>query len=378
MTGNVRFDKESDSYMYTIEMGTRGNRMRKIKKKFKSERAAKHAMFEAMKELEKDFESRSKGQLADQTLGKFLSFWLEAYARSNTAPNTFKGYKSIIQNHVEPSIGHIDIKALRVLDIQTYYKDKLECLSAQSVKHHHRLLSKALNDAIDWEILTRNVVLKAKAPVPKRFKPTFYLKSELNRLFDAAKASDVYFPFIFIDGHTGMRLGELRALTWDDVDLNRKIIIINKTAYDDDNGKVQIKDLTKGKQDRRIVIGKKLLGFLKEHFAHHQTLKEKLGLSYNPKNLVCPNALGDYIKPRELHRAFKKAIRKAGLKDARIHDLRHSHASILLEKNVHPKIVSERLGHSKIGITMDLYSHANISLQEQAVDVFDKDDDEWD
>lgn len=88
------------------------------------------------------------------------------------------------------------------------------------------------------------------------------------------------------------------------------------------------------------------------------------------------NSNGDFINQRELHRAYKNAVKRAGLKDSRFHDTRHSHASILLKKNVHPKIVSERLGHSKIGITLDIYSHATPSLQEQAVEVFDDEDDD--
>jgi integrase len=86
------------------------------------------------------------------------------------------------------------------------------------------------------------------------------------------------------------------------------------------------------------------------------------------------NSNGEYINPRELHRAYKRTIKRSGLKNSRFHDLRHSHASILLQKNVHPKVVSERLGHSTIGITLDLYSHVIPSLQEQAVEVFDEDD----
>jgi integrase len=381
LTGRVTKTKvkEAGPWIYTIEVGTKGNRKRKVGKKFRTRNLAKEAMEKAMEELEKAFERELGIQDAEQTLGEFLIYWLEAYARHGTAPNTFKGYKSIVQNHVNPSLGHIKLPDLRVRDILDYFQVKLKSLSAQTVKHHHRLLTKALNDAIEWEFVTRNVALKAKPPLTKQYRPMFYSKEELNRLFKAAEPSVVYLPFIFIDGHTGMRLGELRALQWSDVDLKNRRLSITKTAYEDEKGKVQIKDLTKGgktRKDRTIVIGKKLLAFLKEHHARYLEMKQRLGLSFNPNDLVCCNANGDYIKPRELHRAFKAAIKRADLKDARIHDLRHSHASILLSKNVHPKIVSERLGHSKIGITMDLYSHVIPSLQEQAVHVFDDDDED--
>ncbi|MEC1523178.1 tyrosine-type recombinase/integrase [Neobacillus niacini] len=152
---------------------------------------------------------------------------------------------------------------------------------------------------------------------------------------------------------------------------------ITKSAYVDEEGKVQIRDLTKDGKDRTIVIGKKLMNVLKNHYDRFQELKDRLGESFNPNGLVFFNSNGDYTHPRELHRIYKRSIKQAGLKHSRFHDTRHSHASILLQKNVHPKIISKRLGHSKNGITLDLYSHAIPSLQEQAVEVFgDIDDNE--
>ncbi|MDR7076163.1 integrase [Neobacillus niacini] len=247
-------------------------------------------------------------------------------------------------------------------------------LSAQTVKHHYRLLSKALNDAVDWE-LNKNVAQKAKPPKSKKFRATFYSREELDQLFEAAKSSTVYYPMIFTAGHTGARLGELRALKWTDIDFKNRRITITKSAYVDEEVKVKIRDLTKGGKDRTIVIGIKLLNLLKSHYDRYRELKCRLGDSFNPNDVVFFNTNGHYTHPRELHRIYKNAVKRAGLKDSRFHDTRHSHASILLQKNVHPKIVSERLGHSNVGITLDLYSHAIPSLQEQAVEIFDDEED---
>jgi hypothetical protein len=105
-------------------------------------------------------------QDAEQTVGEYLEYWLKAYALHGTAPNTYKGYKSIIFNHVKPSLGHVKLNELRPRNIQDYFKEKLKTLSVQSVKHHHRLLTKALNDVIDLEFITHNVALKAKPHNP--------------------------------------------------------------------------------------------------------------------------------------------------------------------------------------------------------------------
>ncbi|GAE35706.1 tyrosine-type recombinase/integrase [Halalkalibacter akibai] len=374
MTGRVTKDKKTNKYYYTIDIRTKENRKRKVKKNFKTKKEAKRALELAMEELQKEERVKDSQKEGTWTLGSYFDYWLKTYAKSNTAPNTFRGYEGIIRVHLKPDLGHIKLHDLTINQIQDYYTDKLEQVSAQTVKHHHRLLCKMLNDAIDWEFLTKNVALKAKPPKPERFKPTFYSKEELNHLFEAAKASTVYHPIIFTGGHTGARLGELRALQWDDIDFHARKVSITKSAYMEKNGKTLIRDLTKGKKDRTIIFGKNLMVFLKSHFERYQEMKTLLGETFNPNNLVFFNAIGDYIKPRELHRAYKNAIKRSGLSDARFHDLRHSHATILLKKNVHPKIVSERLGHSKPSITLEIYSHATSSLQEEAAHVFDEDE----
>jgi integrase len=373
LTGRITKDKKKGTFYVTIELGTKGKRQRKVLKNFKTRKEAKEALDFALADLQKELENSVS--TTELSLSEYLDFWLKSYARSNTAPNTFRSYEQIIRVNLKPGLGHIKLQDLRPLDLQNYYVEKLVDLSAQTVKHHHRLLSKALNDAVDWELLDKNVAQKAKPPRPKKFRPTFYSKEELDRLIEAAKTSVVYYPMIFTGGYTGARLGELRALIWTDIDFKNRRMMITKSAYVDEEGQLKIRDITKGGKDRVIVIGKVLLNLLKSHYERYQELKKRLGDSFNPNDLVFFNSNGDYTHPRELHRIYKRSIKQAGLKDSRFHDLRHSHASILLQKNVHPKIVSERLGHSKIGITLDLYSHAIPSLQEQAVEVFDDEDD---
>jgi integrase len=371
LTGRVTKEKKANTWYYTIEVGTKGKRKRKVQKNFKTKAEAKDALKFAMSELEK--EGNLENSKRDMTLGEYLDYWLKSYAKTNTAPNTYRGYEGIIRVHLKPELGTIKLHKLTSMQIQDYYTEKLERLSAQTIKHHHRLLCKALNDAVDWEILNKNVVQKAKPPKPTKFRPVFYSKEELNLLFESAKASKVYQPIIYTAGHTGARLGELRALEWSDIDFDRRKMAITKSAYQDKEGKLQVRDLTKGGKDRTIFIGKSLLTFLKSHFERYQELKKQMGPNFNPKDLVFFNMNGDYLKPRELHRAYKNAIKRAELKNARFHDLRHSHASVLLKKNVHSKIVSERLGHAKPSITLEIYSHVAPSLQEEAIEAFDED-----
>lgn len=333
MTGRITKDKKSGTYFITIEVGTKGNRKRKVQKNFKTKRDAKAALDVALAEFQKEVGNDESKE--DLSLGEYLDYWLKAYAKSNTSPNTYRGYEQIIRVHLKPELGHIKLQDLTSLQLQDYYVDKLECLSAQTVKHHHRLLSKALNDAVDWEILNKNVVLKAKPPKPIKFRPTFYSKEELDRLLEAAKSSKVYHPIIYTAGHTGARLGELRALQWKDINFKKKRMAITKSAFEDNSGKVHIKDLTKSGKDRTIVIGNMLMNYLQDLYNHYKELKNRLGESFNPNDLVFLNSKGHYLNYRELQKVYKRAIRRAGLKDSRFHDLRHYVESRIMECHLH-------------------------------------------
>ncbi|WNF35212.1 site-specific integrase [Bacillaceae bacterium IKA-2] len=381
----MKQEKKTKKWTYIVENGldSDGKRKRKIKKGFKTKTEAKKAMAMAIANQQKD-DVDDVNEIEPLTLGEYLDYWLESYAHSNTSPNTYKGYERIIRVHLKPGLGNIKLSDLHVRDIQKYYGGKLRgkngserkskvdgALSAQTVKHHHRLLSKALSDAVDWEYIEKNPAKKAKPPRSEKTKITTYTIEGLHLLFESAKTSEIYFPIIFTAAYTGGRLGELRALCWSDVDFSNKKIYIRKTACDVKGEGVVIKHSTKSGKERAVMIGKRLLEFLENHKRKSDDRKTILGSSFNPHDLVFHNTKGNYLDVRDLTRAYKKAIKTADLPDCRFHDLRHTHATILLQANVHPKIVSERLGHSKISITLDTYSHVLPSLQDGAAAVFD-------
>ncbi|TWI59294.1 Arm DNA-binding domain-containing protein [Halalkalibacter nanhaiisediminis] len=177
MVGHVRQDKNSKKWLYSIEAGfnQNGKRKRIVKKGFRTKKEAKTAMALATNELKKEEINQITNN--DITLGAYLDYWLKAYVQSSTSPNTFRGYEGIIRVHLLTGIGTIKLRDLTVQDVQNYYMEKLKIdssenyagLSAQTVKYHHRLLCKALNDAVDWEFINHNVALKAKAPKPVKF-----------------------------------------------------------------------------------------------------------------------------------------------------------------------------------------------------------------
>ncbi|OIJ19006.1 hypothetical protein BKP45_14895 [Anaerobacillus alkalidiazotrophicus] len=200
---------------------------------------------------------------------------------------------------------------------------------------------------------------------------TTYISEQLDLLLKSAEGSDLYYPIIFTAVHTGARVGELRALTWGDVDFINRKLYFRKTAYDVKGVGVVVKNTTKNGKERAVIMGQKLFDFLHELKGKRENQKKLLGPSFNENNLVFVNSKGNYFDVRDLGRAYKKVLKNADLPKSRFHDLRHSHATILLQKNVHPKVVSERLGHSKISITLDTYSHVLPSLQDGAASIFD-------
>ncbi|MED4351919.1 N-terminal phage integrase SAM-like domain-containing protein [Schinkia azotoformans] len=154
MTGRITKDKKTGAYYITIEVGTKGNRKRKVQKNFKTKRDAKVALDLPIAELQKEVGNNDDSK-EDLSLSDYLDYWLKSYVKSNTSPNTYRGYEQIIRVHLKPILGHIKLQELTSLQLQNYYVDKLEDLSAQTVKHHHRLLSKTLNDAVDWEFVNK-------------------------------------------------------------------------------------------------------------------------------------------------------------------------------------------------------------------------------
>lgn len=368
-TGYPKQDKKTGKWFFVIEAGKDANGKRTRKKRsFDTKKEAKMAMAEALIEVQNNRDTKKNVNI---TVGEYLTYWLENYAKTNTKPKTFAEYDKIVKTHLHHSLGHINLHELKSIQLQNYYKEKLNVLSAQSVTHHHRVLSKALNDAIDWEFIEKNVAKGAKPPKPSKREMNTFTVEQLNLLLKTAKEkTPVFFPIMYAAAHTGMRKSELIGLTWKNVDFHTQRLYIRQTITEA-NGKYFFNSIPKNEKPRGIKLTTELAKLLELLKKEHEMRKKVLGSSFNPYDLVFCNSKGNIMAPSEISRALKRAIKAANLPDIRFHDLRHSHATILLQANVHPKIVSARLGHSKIQVTMDTYSHLTDSIEAIAVDTLD-------
>ncbi|MBA4541952.1 site-specific integrase [Thermoactinomyces daqus] len=376
MKGHVR--KRGSKWCFIIDLGRdpeTGKRKQKWFSGFNTKKEAERAMATKIHELNQGvFIEPSKITLED-----YLKRWLQDYALTNCAPRTYEGYESIIRNHLIPSLGKITLDRLKPMHIQKYYSDKLDHgrsdkkggLSARTVHHHHRLLHKALEQAVKWQVITVNPVRAVSPPKPKRKQIQVLTRDEVLLLLKAAENSKLYEP-IFFAVNTGMRRGEIFALRWSDVDFENQLISIRRTLHRTKDSGFVFRDSAKTDGSRRsIAVSDSVVKMLKKIKRKQLEQKMALGPAYQDHDLIFCRPDGTPFDLDYLSKAFGQFIRKANLPPIRFHDLRHTHATLLLQQGEHPKVVSERLGHSTITITMDLYSHVMPNMQKEAAQKLD-------
>ncbi len=304
------------------------------------------------------------------TVSEFLNQWLQDYCQINVSPRTYRSYEGMIRRYVKPAIGHIQISKLSPHYIQSIYTDMTnQGLSAQTILHTHRCLSKALKCAVKWEIAVRNVCDSVEFPRPKRKEMAYWTAEQVNQFLTTLNHSD-YNAVFFLAIHTGMRRSEILGLQWKDLDIPNLQLSIQRTVYRV-SGKGIVIGEPKTRQSRRSVTltqeaAMLLAGLRSKYWEQRQYLE----LTVNDSDFVFSNAEGKPFRPHSVSTAFRRMAKRSGLPQIRFHDLRHTHATLLLQQGVHPKIVSERLGHSDINITLNTYSHVMPNMQSEAAEAF--------
>jgi integrase len=307
-----------------------------------------------------------------QQVGQFLSQWLEDVHKQSIRVRTYERYEEIIRLHLIPGIGHHWLKKLSPQHLQSFYKKKLEeGLSATTVTSFHNVLHKALETAVRWNLVARNVCELVSPPRRKRFEIQ-PLSMEQIHLFLAAVHGHRLEALFILALATGMRRGELLGLKWQDLDLDRGMLQVRRILTRIPSklpGKGFVEAEPKTEKGRRsIVLPSFTVEALKQHRVRQRESKLKAGLAWQEHDYVFCTSIGTHLNPtRDILDEFKSLLKKAGLPAIRFHDLRHSSATMLLGMKVHPKVVQEILGHSQISITMDTYSHVLPTMQEEAM-----------
>jgi integrase len=306
-------------------------------------------------------------------LAKYLEDWLRTIKES-VSPRTYERYAEIVTNYLVPALGETVLSKLDKFVIGDAYvriranrtKGQGE-LSARTVLHCHRVLSAALRQAVPRH-LSYNPAADAKRPKVETRKTTTYSLTQSVDVLEALRGTWMHVPAL-LALLCGMRRGEIAALRWGAVDLDRGQLAIVQSAEQTKAG-VRYKEPKSG-QARTVALSPAVVAELRAHRARQAEGLLRLGVRVEGSSFVVAQADSNPYDPDSISKEWRLRIIKTGLPRIRFHDLRHSHATHMLASNVHPKIASERLGHSRVGITLDLYSHVVAGLQESAVALVD-------
>ncbi len=314
---------------------------------------------------------------ATSLLGEWLEQWLNNYKKHSVRPSTWESYQVIMNTHIIPAVGKIPLKRLKAANLQQMYAEKLKTvgkrgtpLSTRYVRYMHAIVRQALQQAVKEKLVPYNAADATQPPRLIGKEMSILSEEEIGKLLEAIK-DDRYYLAYKLAVATGARRGEVLGLCWDCVDFYQETKTIKRQllALKDDPQLDHHLKTKAGKRNITLPPGiTKELKALKKMQSKEQVA---LGEAYvgNPHNLVFTREDGSAINPQDFSKHFQRLCERAGLPRIRLHDLRHSHASLLLKKNIHPKVVQERLGHSSITMTLDLYSHLTPGLQKEAADV---------
>ncbi len=317
---------------------------------------------EVADKLAEALSNRNKGLVFDDdgiTVGEYLDRWLRDAVRGTVRESTYSRDAYLVANHAQPALGRLRLKHLKAIDLQGLYRDRLDAgLSPSTVQKLHHVLHKALAQAVRWDMIARNPADAVKPPSPtaKQMRPLS--AEESRRLLEAARGDRLEALYV-LALHTGMRRGELLALRWEDADLDAATVRVRRTLTRVENGRRLAFGEPKTKKSRRTVgLTLRAAEALKSHRASQAEERLRIGSLYEDQGLIFAGRGGGPINPSNLRqRSFGPLLERTGLPKISFHDLRHTCASLLFQRNVHPKLVQELLGHASVAITLDTYSH---------------------
>lgn len=308
---------------------------------------------------------------ARQSVARYLATWL-ASARATVEPSTYESYEIHVRRHLVPAFGRVPLVELTPQHVQHLMASMLAKGAApNTVRNVRATLRRALNEAMALGIIARNVATLTRKPKAARREMRVYDDAQARRLLDAASMTR-HEALLTLAVTTGARLGELLALTWRNVNLERGYIQIQTSARRFTGQGVTIKDVKTGPSRRRIELSATAVAALRRQRARQAEERLHAGASWQDRDLVCPTSHGTALAVSNFHREYRRIVASAGLPYIRPHDLRHTAATLMLLKGVHPKKVSEMLGHSSVAITLSLYSHVLPSMHRDAATAMDE------
>jgi integrase len=304
------------------------------------------------------------------TLDEYLDQWLDAAARPKLTQLSFEHYSYVLERYVRPALGKRKLAAVRPLDVQAVYSDmQKRGLSSRIVRYTHTVLSSALKQAVKWKMIQHNPAESVELPKKER-KEMQALTPEQAAKFLQAAASDRHTALFNLAVVAGLRPSEYLGLQWKDVDFDKGVVTVQRTLTWKRGGTWYFGEPKTSKSRRSIPLPQPVMQLLREQKKRQAEERLKAGPKWQGHDLVFCGQEGGPLHIRNvITRHFKAILKRAGLPATfRLYDLRHTCATLLLVADENPKVVSERLGHSSIVLTLDTYSHVLPSMQKAASD----------
>jgi integrase len=306
-----------------------------------------------------------------QSLGQFLTHWLENSLRPSVRDSTYRGYESKLRMHVIPALGHMRLTHLAPQHLEAFFNRKVAGgLAPQTVQHLRAIIRAALNDALKWGLVGRNAAALVDGPrVPhseiQPFSPD-EARSFL-QVIEGERLAGLYCIAIA----AGLRQGEALALMWGNLDLEAGTVAV-QAALQYSGGSFHFVEPKSARSRRMIALPIVAVAALRRQRVRQAEERLAAGPLWEDWGLVFTTATGRPLQGSAVTRGFQQLLARTGMRRQRFHDLRHACASLLLAEGVHPRVIMETLGHSGIALTMNTYSHVLPALQREAANSMDR------
>jgi integrase len=302
------------------------------------------------------------------TVAEFLAGWL-TNSKASKRSSTLNHYEQLIRSYIVPRIGNITIKDLRPEQIQRLYNQLSDQgVGVYTIRKIHTLLHSAFSQAVKLGIMLRNPASLTMPPKEPSREMTIYDEHQVNQLLLAARGHR-WEALFYIAVMTGMRQMELLGLKWTDVDWIKQTIKVERQLVRPNGEGIQFASPKTKLGKRTVTLHGGAIEVLRSHYERQHRERSDAKDKWVESDLIFTNNLGGPIHPRNLLRDYKKLLKDAGLPIIRFHDLRHTAASLMLNNNIPPIVVSRRLGHAKTSITLDIYGHLIPGMDAEAAEI---------
>lgn len=308
-----------------------------------------------------------------QKVKDYMAAWLEEVQKPALRPGPYAVQRSIVNRHIIPALGEIELRKLTPRQVQKLYTDKEgQGLKKVSVRNIHKVLHTALENAVRWDLVSQNVCDKVTPPQVRKRKATILATDQLKRLVQAAEKHENMDAFIKLVVTTGMRHSEMLALQWDDIDFENSILMVRRNVtHVSGQGFISGPPKTES-GDRKIILSQLVIRALRKHQERQEAIKQQAGKNWLDKDLVFCNKCGEYIHLGGNLYRYRKVLKEAGLPPLTVQGLRHNVATFLINVLKYPpSLVQALLGHSSALITLDVYTHTDPTLLQQIMDDLD-------